>query len=157
MRDRLDASYRTSRVIHAAMVLSLFAYALVVHILSRIMEWQGVGPPDLLVALRWGLYLLGTLALGAALGLRGRLLSVEAAAFLARRAGAEAALRSLQSRLVLLLAVAEAPALFGFVLFLLGAGLRDFYLLWAASLLAQLALGPRREAWEAAARPGAPG
>lgn len=95
--------------------------------------------------------------LAAVLILKPRLLSVEALSALARQAGADAALLQLQTRLVTLLAVSEAIALLGFVLFVLGGGLSDFYPLWAASVLGHLALTPRGELWKEVGQAGGRG
>ena len=109
--------------------------------------------------LRWPLYAYGTLLLLGALYARPRLLSVESRflrlqtlAEVARRGGSDAALNQLQRRLIVLLAMAEVPAVCGFVLFAVGGALQDFYLLAAASLLGLLALAPRRDLWEEVAR-----
>jgi hypothetical protein len=65
-------------------------------------------------------------------------------------------LAALQTRLVVLLALAEVVAVFGLVLFLLGGVIRDFYVLWLPAIGLQLLLTPTREVWEAVARGGGP-
>ena len=40
----IEARFRVSRIIHAAMVLSLVMYAVVVHLMQALIAWQGANP-----------------------------------------------------------------------------------------------------------------
>ncbi len=146
------ASLRTTRIIHAAMLASLVMYAVVVHVLRDAAGWRPALAPEPLAILRPILYALAAGLTAAVFALRGRWLSADSAREVARRGGADAAAGHLQTRTIVLLALAEAMGIYGLVLFLLGGRLLDFYVLWAAAVLAQLALVPREEAWEAATR-----
>ena len=148
----VETRLRVSRIIHAAMVVSLVVYAVVVHMLRAVVEWKPVAEPAVVETVRWLLYGLGAAALMGVLLLRSRFVSAKALGEIARRAGTGVALRQLQTRLIVFLAVSETPAVYGLVLFMLGGVLHDFYLLWAASLIGHLALTPKRDLWEEVAR-----
>lgn len=150
----VSTRFRTARILHGAMVVTLLVYAGIVHLLQQT-GWSGRAAADALPLIRWILYALGAAEFLVVLVARSRALSAEGLEDAARRGGAEAALGLLQTRLVVLLALAESVAIYGLVLFLLGGSLRDFYVLWAAGLVAQLVLTPRRELWDEVAR-GAP-
>jgi F0F1-type ATP synthase membrane subunit c/vacuolar-type H+-ATPase subunit K len=145
---------RTCRIIHAAMVASLVIYAVVAHAVLRFGAGPGVELGRALPLVRGILFAVGGVMFVGVLVARPRLLSAEALGPLARRAGGPAALGQLQTRLLILLAVAEAIGVYGLVLCLLSARLSDFYALWTPALLAQLALTPRGELWEDVARAG---
>jgi F0F1-type ATP synthase membrane subunit c/vacuolar-type H+-ATPase subunit K len=145
--ESVEASLRTSRIVHAALVGSLLLYAVVVHVVRT----TGAAPPPLheptLGRLRPALYGLGAGVALTLVILRSRWLPAGHAA---------PTLAALQTRLVVLLALAEVVAVFGLVLFLLGGVIRDFYVLWLPAIGLQLLLTPTREVWEAVARGGGP-
>jgi hypothetical protein len=124
------------------MVASLVVYAVLVSGYLAPTGWQGTLDPGAFAVVRLLLYGLGAAVILAVLVLRSRWLSVEA--------GAEAGVVQLQTRLIILLALAESVGIDGLVLFLLGGSLRDFYVLWTPAIVLQLLLTPRREVWEAA-------
>lgn len=155
----LDARFRTGRIIHAAMVISVGLYAFIAHQISPLTGDHG-SPPDLLRWLRWVLYGYGAILLALVLAalrvlsLESRVLRLPTLTEVARRSGPEAALSELQRRLLVLLVIAEAPAVLGLILFFLGRDLFDFYVLAVPSLLCLVILSPRRELWEEVARAG---
>ena len=164
----ISARLRVSRIIHAAMVTSLVMYAVVVHLLREMVGWRPLMDSGLVALLRWLMFGLGVVLLYVVEGLMPRLtavrgkievlrplwMSVEDLREVARRTGVEAALAQLQARLVVLMAVAEVPAVLGFVLSLLSGILTDFYILGGMSLLGVLMLTPRRALWEKVVRAG---
>ncbi len=139
-------SLRTSRIIHAALVASLVAYAVLVQGYLAPTGWRGTLDPGALAVVRALLYGLGAAVTLVVLLLRSRWMSVEA--------GAEVGVSQLLTRLIVLLALAESVGIDGLVLFLLGGHLRDFYVLWTPAIGLQLLLAPRREAWEGRRRSG---
>lgn len=118
------ASFRTSRIVHAALVGSLVLYAVLVHVVEATGSLQPTLDPWVVGIVRPLLYGLGAVVAVAVLVLRSRWLSPDAAAPLARL-GVPAALTQLQTRLIVCLALAESVGVFGMLLFLLGGGLRD--------------------------------
>jgi len=150
----VEARLRTARIIFAALVLSLVAYAVVVQVLVHVVGWRGTLPEPTAALLRWIFYALGAVMFAGGLVARGRFLRADALVTLARRAGTEAALTQLHARTIALLAVMESVAIYGLVLFLAGGRLADFYVLWGLGLLGQLLLAPRREVWEEVGRAG---
>lgn len=139
----LDASLRTSRIVHAAVVASLLVHAVVVHVYRAVVPFRPVLDEAVLEGVRLAFYFLGGAVALAVLLLRARGLTVDAAA---------PAVTELQTRLIICLALAEAIGILGLLLVFMGGSLRDFYVLWAPALGLQLLLTPRREVWEAAAR-----
>lgn len=135
--------FRSTRLICAAIVASLFIYALIVEILrSRLAFFAGLVKPEEARPFRVVLYSLA-------------ILSVLLTRFTHRRMMASRPGESLQesvlrlSRASVMTAVlAELPALLGFVLFLLAGSSWDFYFLWFASLVVEFILFPRSSAWE---------
>ena len=139
----LESSLRTSRILHAALVASLLAYAVVVHVHRAVVPFRPLLDEPVLDGIRLAFYYLaGALAL-AVLLLRSRWLTVDAAA----SAGTQ-----LQTRLIICLALAESLGILGLLLTLMGASIRDFYVFWVPAIGLQLWLTPTRAVWEAAAR-----
>jgi F0F1-type ATP synthase membrane subunit c/vacuolar-type H+-ATPase subunit K len=139
----LEASFRTSRIVHAAIVASLLAYAVVVHVYRAVVPFRPALDEAVLEGVRLAFYFLGGAVALAVLLLRARGLTVDTAA---------PAVPELQTRLIICLALAEAIAILGLLLVFTGGSIRDFYVFWAPALGLQLLLTPTRELWEAAAR-----
>jgi hypothetical protein len=97
-----------------------------------------LGPPAA-YALKYGLYVLG-LAAVPLLQLAGRLD--------VKKAGPEETVRSLVLLAIVRAALAECPAVCGFILFVLTGFYADFYLLLAFSAGLEIYHFPRRGAWE---------
>jgi F0F1-type ATP synthase membrane subunit c/vacuolar-type H+-ATPase subunit K len=139
----VEPSFRTSRIVHAALVGSLLVYAVLVHVLRATKPSQPMLDEPVLEGVRVAVYFLGgALALGVLL-LRWRWLTVEAAA---------PPVTQLQARLIICLALAEAIGILGLLLALMGGSLQDFYVFWVPAVGLQLLLTPTRPVWEAAAR-----
>jgi F0F1-type ATP synthase membrane subunit c/vacuolar-type H+-ATPase subunit K len=139
----LETTFRTARIIHAAVVASLLVYALVVHVLRATGPSRPLLDEPVLEGVRVAFYFLaGALALGVLL-LRWRWLTVEAAT---------PPVTQLQTRLFICLALAEAIGILGLLLILMGGSIRDFYVLWVPAVGLQLLLTPTRQVWEATAR-----
>jgi hypothetical protein len=145
------ASFRTSRIFHAALVGSLVVYAVVVHVIEATGSLPRTVDPRVVGAIRPQLYGLGAAVAVTTLVLRSRWLSMDAAAPLARL-GVPAALAQLQTRLIVCLALAESLGVLGLLLFVLGGSLRDFYVSWTPAIVLQLLLRPGPEVWAAATR-----
>jgi len=143
------ASFRTSRIAHAALVASLVVYAVVVHVIEATGSPPPMLEPGVVGIIRPLLFGLGAAVAVTVLVLRSRWLSADAAAPLARL-GVPAALTQLQTRLIVCLALAESLGVFGMLLFVLGGSLRDFYVLWTPAIVLQLVLTPGRDVWAAA-------
>lgn len=153
MDPTVESRLRTARIIHAAIAVSLLVYAGLIHLLAGALDWKApAGTREFAGLARWVLSGLGAAEFVGVLIGRSRLLASDALVRRDRRAGRDAALVQLQTRLVILLAVAESIGIYGLILFLLTARAQDFYLLWIPSLLAVLALAPRREVWEEVGR-----
>jgi|RhiMetdeSRZDD1v2_1073273.scaffolds.fasta_scaffold24956_7 hypothetical protein len=144
-RPEVAASLRTSRLVHAAMVASLLVYAFLAHGILAPGGWRGTLDPGAFAVVGVLLYGVGAAVILVVLVLRSRWLSVDG--------GGGSGPAQLQTRLIILLALAESVGIDGLVLFLLGGNLRDFYVLWAPALVLQLLLAPRQEVWKAK-RPG---
>jgi F0F1-type ATP synthase membrane subunit c/vacuolar-type H+-ATPase subunit K len=155
MDPAVESRFRTARVIHAAIVVSLVIYVVLIHVLAGVRDWKGTAAtPAVAGVMRWVFYSLGAAEFLGVLVARSRLLSSDALVEIGRRSGRDPALRELQSRMVILLAIAESIAVYGLILFVLTARLADFYLLWVPALVAVLALTPQREVWTEIGRRG---
>lgn len=139
----LESSFRTSRILHAALVASLLAYAVVVHVYRAVVPVRPLVDEAVLEGVRLAFYFLGGAVALAVLLLRARGLTVDAAA---------PAVTELQTRLIICLALAETIGILGLLLIFMGGSIRDFYVFWVPALGLQLLLTPTREVWEAAAR-----
>jgi len=147
--DRTDPqqALRTVTVIAAAITAALLAYALVVEALPIVEPgFSGLlaGSQSSIDVLRYGL---GGLTLGIAFLvplLRRRLTSHAPS----RESGERPPAQSLLAATVISLALAESPAIFGLVLFLLGGDRWDFYGFAAFALLLVLVVFPRHNEWQ---------
>lgn len=136
---RFDNAYRATVVVAIAMVASVLMYAGIVEFLGRVSPAEPAAVPEMVPLLRQifrGLALVTFLFL-AWLGTRPAQSDGDPPARFGR----------LRSRTVLGLALAESIAIYGLVLFLLGRDPRDFYTLFAVSLLSFTVVFPRRDRW----------
>ncbi len=145
LEGKLDQAYRTTVILAVAMIASVFLYAGVVELLPRLAP---SGPPSgdagtvgLLRQVFRGVALVNFLALA---WLGGR----------ARRPIGEPPVRlaKLRSLTTVSLALAEAIALYGLVLFFMSRDPSDFYYLLLVSLLSFIAVFPRYDRWKEALR-----
>jgi hypothetical protein len=140
----LRQAHRTAVLIASGLVTSLVVYAVVAHVF-RASQSPGDEtrlPEPALRLVRYAAWI-GSAAVAA-------LLPVLRHALLTRRAEdtRAVAIGRLTLATVTVGALAESPALAGFVLLLLGGLSLDFYLLGSLSLALLLANFPRYEAWE---------
>ncbi|MDH7499446.1 MAG: hypothetical protein QHH30_03585 [candidate division NC10 bacterium] len=141
--EPLRKAYRNAVGIGAAMIASLFIYAVLVEVLKR--QQVPFGSLASFPEIKWLSTLLYVLALL-------QIVVIRIVQRLLWKKRATDDLPSLIARLnactMVTYALCEAPAIYGLVLFLLGGLYRDFYLLLAYSLLLQLAYFPRYGRWE---------
>jgi len=147
----VDTALRTARILHAALVGSLLVYAVVVHVIRGANALRPTLAEPTLGLVRVAFYALAAGVVVVVLVLRSRWLTAEAAAALGRGKERPVALRLLQTRMIVCLALAETIGVYGLVLFVLGGSLRDFYVFLVPAFALQLLLVPTREVWEAAA------
>ncbi len=149
IRTRLEASFRTTRIISLAFIGSLLVYASIVALIQTTFQpFGGFAPSVPLDLLRPLLYLLSLVIFGVIHLLKRVLFGSERL----HGQGMQGLFIALQSGHILLFALAEAPVLYGLLLFLFAGWAGDFFLLSFLALFYQLSLSPRRERWEEAAR-----
>jgi hypothetical protein len=146
---RVRAAHRQATIIVGAMTASLFVYAAVVEIIGRTAAvGSGAEPPEVI---RWAFYAIAvsmvfTSHVAKAFMLRG---------FQARTV--DEILARLTTANVVTAAIAEAPAVLGFVLFFLSPRFySDFYILEVISLYLLVRHFPRYDNWERVIRQHAP-
>jgi hypothetical protein len=148
----VETSFRTSRIVHAALVGSLLLYAVMIPVLREVgVEGAGLDP-RILANVRIAFYAVAGALAVAALVLRSRWLTAEAAAALPRSAPGPPPLALLQTRLVTCLALVEGIGILGLVFFLIGGTLGDSGVFLLPAIGLQLLFAPSREVWDAAAR-----
>ena len=137
--DALGRAYRTAQAVGGAMVLSLAVLAVVIAQIRRAnAPFAGFAPGVPLDVLRW---IFAALALADLWLVR----------FMRTKILANAALPPVQrllSAAIVGLALCEAVALYGFVLFVLAGRPTDYYVFAALALLGFALYFPRRQAWE---------
>jgi F0F1-type ATP synthase membrane subunit c/vacuolar-type H+-ATPase subunit K len=143
LEDKLSQAYRTTVILSAAMIASVFVYAGLVELLPRLAPSSAAAAEaatvELLRKVFRGLALVNFLAL----------------AWLVNRAGrpvGEPLLRlsKLKTLTTVGLALAESIALYGLVLFFLSRDPIDFYYLLLVSLLSFIVVFPRHDRWREA-------
>lgn len=145
-RTERQQALRTATVIARTVTAALFAYAFVVEALPIVKPgFVGLlaGSQSTIDVLRYGL---SGLTLGIALlipALRRRLTSRTPS----RESSVRPPAQVLLAATVISLALAESPAIFGLVLFLLGGNRWDFYGFAAFALLLMLVVFPRDHEW----------
>lgn len=137
-KDLIKRSYTAAALAAAGITAALVIYAVLAELLRRNGFRPPLAPPGA-YALKYALYVLG-LAAVPLLKLADR--------FDVKKAGPEETLKSLVLLALVRAALAECPALCGFVLFVLTGFYTDFYLLLAFSAGLELYHFPRLGAWE---------
>ncbi|MDH7511650.1 MAG: hypothetical protein QHH14_01740 [Clostridiales bacterium] len=136
-------AFRTTTLVCAAIIASLFLYALIVEILrSRLGFFSGLARPSQARPLLFIFYGLAIVAV-----LLTRILNRSLMKGMESDPLEERILR-LSRASVITAVLAELPALVGFVLFLLIGSSRDFYLLWFGSLVLEFIFFPRLRTWQ---------
>lgn len=135
--------FRTTRLVCAAIIASLFIYALIVEILrSQLVFFAGLARLRRTQPLLFAFYGLGIVAVLVTRLVNRRMMKTNESEPLAER------LIQLSRGSIVVAVLAELPALFGFVFFLLTGSSRDFYLLWFASLILEFIFFPRSGTWQ---------
>lgn len=150
--DELRSAFRASVVICAAIIASLFLYAVIIQILkSQLNLGSGLVAAGSFAFLRYIFY-------GAAIA------AVLLSRFLLRRLARPAeretprqAIQKLSRATVMACVLGEVPALVGIILFFLSGSSRDFTILLVVSLFLQFMYFPRIKAWQDALRERYPG
>jgi hypothetical protein len=143
----LKKIFRAILVANGALIAGLFLYAFIVVVVRS--QWQafrGLSPAAPVQTLRYVFYGLGIVSV---VGIR----TIGRALFKPR--GEETPLlfaQRLSRSSLLTAAVAEVPALLGFVFFFLTGSGRDFFYLFFVSLFLEFMYFPRRKTWEAMMR-----
>lgn len=139
----LEKPFRASVLVSGAAVATLFIYAVIVEIIKSVWSpYKGIVHSSHLQAGRYFLY--GTAIVVVILV---RVL----VRVLTKKKSGEMLLAFIQklSRAAIVISVlAEAPALLGFIFFLLTGGSRDFYYLLFVSLFLEFMYFPRMRGWE---------
>lgn len=143
MNDDLERAHRRATLIGGAMLGSLLVYVVAVEVLrATLAPFRGFAEAPALPILRWAFLALSVGLLALARVTRARLLAGAGAAPAAR----------LFTASVVSLALAEAIAVYGLVLFLVGGQVADFYGFLLLALVGIVINFPRRHQWEARAR-----
>jgi hypothetical protein len=141
-------AYRDTAIMCGAIVASVVIYAVVVEVLSARLPRGGVGAGVVTDVLRYAHYVVA--------GVVGLAIPVARRWAETAMASSEGTVLSrLRTGALVAASLAEAPAVLGLVLFLLGRRRDDFYALAGWSLLLHLFHFPRLERWEEAARTAA--
>ncbi len=135
--------FRTAMIINSALIAGLFLYALVVELIkSQFKPFVGFLPGLYLQTLRYVVY-------GAAIG---AVILVRLAAKALTRAVPGEDVKHFGQRLargtIVAAGLAELPAVFGFVFFLLTGSARDFTILLFVSLFLEFMYFPRLKVWQ---------
>jgi F0F1-type ATP synthase membrane subunit c/vacuolar-type H+-ATPase subunit K len=141
--NELEKSYRTNKIIGAAMAGSVFIYAIIVEVLKFQQITFTVVSEPILDNLRFVFVFLSFAAYFIITFIRKRLL------FKYPTDNQETLLRKLTLTNIVTLALCELPALFGLCLFLVSGNPRDFYLLLLISALLFYVFFPRYTFWAA--------
>jgi len=146
----VSSEFHSIRMIHAAFCGSVLIYGLV----ACLMLSQGIIPETGFAGDLPGLNIIRAIiwlfAAGSYVGiriLRARSLRVEALRHHTKRVT-----QVMNARLIVMYALADAIAIYGFLLFMLAASLQDFLLLAGAALLTLHWLRPKEDAYRALAR-----
>jgi MFS family permease len=146
-RRNSQQALRTATIIAAAVTATLLVYAFVVEALPIVEPgFSGLlaGSQSIIDILRYGLGGV-TLSIAFLVPLLRRRLTSRAPP---RESGARPPAQSLLAATVISLALAESPAIFGLVLFLLGGNRWDFYGFAAFAVVLVLLVFPRHNEWQ---------
>ena len=141
--SRLRKAYRTSSLIGAAIIASLFLYAVVVEVgRAWLKPFLGFARVENALVLRYAFY-----AAAIVMVISSRILN----SLILRKsslADAKAVIRKLSLAAIVSMALGEGPAVMGLALFLLGGFSRDFYMLLIVSLFLEFMYFPRLRNWQ---------
>jgi len=139
----LRKAYRTSSLIGAAIIASLFLYAVVVEVgRAWLKPFLGFARVENALVLRYAFY-----AAAIVMVISSRILN----SLILRKsslADAKAVIRKLSLAAIVSMALGEGPAVMGLALFLLGGFSRDFYMLLIVSLFLEFMYFPRLRNWQ---------
>jgi hypothetical protein len=139
----LRKAYRTSSLVGAAIISSLFLYAILVEVgRAWLKPFLGFARVDNALVLRYAFY-----AAAIVIVILSRILN----SLILRKSSKdapEAIVRKLSLAAIVSMALGEGPAIMGLALFLLGAFSRDFYMLLIVSLFLEFMYFPRLRNWE---------
>ena len=143
----LDPHFRATRIIAAAMIVSLVVYAALIELIKiQFAPFRGFArfPEELLRVLRLALLATALVEVG--------LIRILRRALTAARPGAAAPGPRLQTASVVTFGLCESVGIFGVVLFVTFGSSADFYLFLVLSLGLFAFYFPRRDQWEEWAR-----
>lgn len=139
----LRKAYRTSSLVGAAIIISLFLYAVLVEVgRAWLKPFLGFARVDNALVLRYAFY-----AAAIVIVILSRILN----SLILRKSSQdapEAIVRKLSLAAIVSMALGEGPAIMGLALFLLGGFSRDFYMLLIVSLVLEFMYFPRLRNWE---------
>ena len=143
----LRQAYRSTVIVCAALIASLFPYLLVVEIVRRQIGHDGyLVDAGQIALLKYVFFILALLPY-----VIPRLIKRHLTA-MAPRESIEVLIARLRTATLLSYVLSEVPAVFGLVLFFLAGSYKAFYALWFLSLVSMLVHFPRLRAWEELSR-----
>jgi len=139
----LRKAYRTSSLVGAAVIASLFLYAVVVEVgRAWLKPFLGFARVENALVLRYAFYAAAIVIVISSRILNSLILRKS------RQDDPKAIIRKLSLAAIVSMALGEGPAVMGLALFLLGGFSRDFYMLLIVSLFLEFRYFPRLRNWE---------
>jgi hypothetical protein len=139
----LRKAYRTSSLVGAAVIASLFLYAVVVEVgRAWLKPFLGFARVENALVLRYAFYAAAIVIVISSRILNSLILRKS------RQADPKAVIRKLSLAAIVSMTLGEGPAVMGLALFLLGGFSRDFYMLLIVSLFLEFMYFPRLRNWE---------
>jgi len=139
----LRKAYRTSSLVGAAVIASLFLYAVVVEVgRAWLKPFLGFARVENALVLRYAFYAAAIVIVISSRILNSLILRKS------RQDDPKAIIRKLSLAAIVSMALGEGPAVMGLALFLLGGFSRDFYMLLIVSLFLEFMYFPRLRNWE---------
>jgi hypothetical protein len=139
----LRKAYRTSSLVGAAVIASLFLYAVVVEVgRAWLKPFLGFARVENALVLRYAFYAAAIVIVISSRILNSLILRKS------RQADLKAVIRKLSLAAIVSMTLGEGPAVMGLALFLLGGFSRDFYMLLIVSLFLEFMYFPRLRNWE---------
>jgi hypothetical protein len=139
----LRKAYRTSSLVGAAVIASLFLYAVVVEVgRAWLKPFLGFARVENALVLRYVFYAAAIVIVISSRILNSLILRKS------RQADPKAVIRKLSLAAIVSMTLGEGPAVMGLALFLLGGFSRDFYMLLIVSLFLEFMYFPRLRNWE---------
>jgi hypothetical protein len=139
----LRKAYRTSSLVGAAVIASLFLYAVVVEVgRAWLKPFLGFARVENALVLRYAFYAAAIVIVISSRILNSLILRKS------RQDDPKAIIRKLSLAAIVSMALGEGPAVIGLTLFLLGGFSRDFYMLLIVSLFLEFMYFPRLRNWE---------